>query len=109
MFDEIQFVLKRKGIESGLAIDLLDTYTNIIHMDLDPEVYHEHLNEASEIVNDKKDWPVFIFARHIMEKHQKTYLVSGDKHLNSSEVKKALDNRVMRSKEFLDMMNDSIN
>ncbi len=104
VFDEIQFVLKRKGIEPDLAIDLLDTYRNIIHMDLDPEIYHEFLDEASEKVKDKKDWPIYIFAKQEMEKHHETYLVSGDKHLNTPEVKKALDNRVFKTKEFFKLL-----
>ena len=59
VFYEIQAVLERKGIDSSLAIDLLDTYRNIVHMDLDPEVYDEFLKEASETVDDKKDWPIY--------------------------------------------------
>lgn len=104
VFDEIQLVLKRKGIEPNLAIDLLDTYRNIIHMDLDPGLYHEYLNEASEIVNDKKDWPIYIFAKKEMEKDDETYLVSGDKHLNTPEVRKALDNRALRTRELFKLL-----
>ncbi len=104
VFDEIQLVLKRKGIEPNLAIDLLDTYRNIIHMDLDPEIYHKYLNEVSEIVNDKKDWPIYIFAKKEMDNDDDTYLVSGDKHLNTPEVKIALDNRVFRTKELFKLL-----
>ena len=104
VFDEIQLVLKRKGIEPNLAIDLLDTYRNIVHMDLDPEKYHEFLEEASEKVNDKKDWPIYIFAKQEMEKHTETYLVSGDRHLNTPEVKKTLDNRVFKTKELFKLL-----
>jgi hypothetical protein len=73
-------------------------------MDLDPEVYHENLDEASRIVTDKKDWPIYIFAKQEIEKDEETYLVSGDKHLNTPEVKKALDSRVFKTKEFFRLM-----
>lgn len=104
VFDEIQLVLKRKGIEPSLAIDLLDTYQNIVHMDLDPEKYHETLEEATRLVSDNKDRPVYIFAKQEMEKDEETYLVSGDKHLNTPEVKKALDNRVLKTRELFKLM-----
>ena len=55
-------------------------------------------------VKDKKDWPIYIFAKQEMEKHHETYLVSGDKHLNTPEVKKALDNRVFKTKEFFKLL-----
>ena len=101
VFDEIQAVLKSKGIEPGLAIDLLDTYRNIVHMDLDPKVYDKYVNEASETVSDKKDWPIFIFARNEIRKNKETYLISGDKDLNTPQVKKALENRAFTSRELL--------
>ena len=104
VFDEIQLVLRRKEIEPNLAIDLLDTYRNIIHMDLDTEIYHEYLIEASEIVDDKKDWPIYIFAKKEMENDNETYLVSGDKHLNTPKVKIALDNRVFKTKELFKLL-----
>jgi len=104
VFDEIQLVLKRRGIEPSLAIDLLDTYQNIVHMDLDPEKYHETLEVATQLVSDKKDRPVYIFAKQEMEEDGETYLVSGDKHLNTLEVRKALDNRVFKTKEFFKLM-----
>lgn len=101
VFDEIQAVLKSKGIEPGLAIDLLDTYRNIVHMDLDPKVYHENLEEASQTVKDIKDWPIFIFARNEIRKNKETYLISGDKDLNTPQVKEALENRAFTSRELL--------
>lgn len=104
VFDEIQLVLKRKGIEPSLAVDLLDTYQNIVHMDLDPENYQETLEEAAQLVSDKKDWPVYIFAKQEMEKDEETYFVTGDKHLNTPEVKKTLDNRIFKTKEFFKLM-----
>ncbi len=104
VLEEIQMVLERKGIEPGLAMDLLDTYKNIIHMELEPPIYHQYLDEASKIVRDKKDWPIYIFAKHVMNRHSETYLVSGDKHLNSKKVREALDRRVLRTKEFLDIL-----
>lgn len=104
VFDEIQLVLKRKGIEPNLAVDLLDTYQNIVHMDLDPEKYIETLGEATRLVSDDKDRPVFIFAKQEIEKDRDTFLVSGDRHLNTPEVKKALDDRVFKTKEFFKLM-----
>ena len=104
VFDEIQLVLKRKGIEPNLAVDLLDTYQNIVHMDLDPGKYIETLGEATRLVSDDKDRPVFIFAKQEIEKDRDTFLVSGDGHLNTPEVKKALDNRVFKTKEFFKLM-----
>ncbi|MCK4757976.1 MAG: hypothetical protein KAS67_05970 [Thermoplasmata archaeon] len=104
VFEEMQLVLERKGIEPNLAVDMLDTYRNIIHMDLDPEVYHNYVKEASEIVKDRKDWPIYIFTRIETEKDDETYLVSGDKHLNTSRVKKALNNRALTTKELFKLL-----
>jgi predicted nucleic acid-binding protein len=104
VFDEIQEILRRKGINPGLAIDLLDTYRNILHMDMDPEVYYEHLEEATKIVRDKKDWPIYIFAKTEMKRKKNIYLVSGDKDMNTPQVKKALGNRVLTSKELIKLV-----
>ena len=104
VFDEIQMVLKRKGIDPNLAIDLLDTYRNIVHADLDPEVYHRYLPLANELVADKKDRPVFIFAKQEIERDEDTYLVSGDKDLNTTKVKNALNNRAFKTTELLKLL-----
>ena len=36
VLEEIQLVLERKGIDPELALNLLDTYRNILHMGMDP-------------------------------------------------------------------------
>ena len=104
VLEEIQLVLERKGINPELALNLLDTYRNIIHMGMGPEAYHDIRPLASELVSDRKDWPMFVFAKLLMENHGLTFLVSGDSDLNSEQVRKALYGRAMRAREFLEIM-----
>lgn len=103
VLEEIQLVLERKGIDPELALDLLDTYQNITHMGMDPKIYHEIRPLASELISDRKDWPVFVFAKLLIDNHGLTFLVSGDGDLTSEQVRKALHGRAMRAREFLGM------
>ncbi len=101
VLDEIQAILQKKGIESGLVIDLLDTYRNIVFMELDVKDYQRFEEEATEVIRDRKDLPVYIFARTMIEKDRDVYLVTGDNDFYVDAVKKSLNNRVLRTKDLL--------
>jgi putative PIN family toxin of toxin-antitoxin system len=101
VLDEIQEVLRRNHIDTGLVIDLLDTYQNIHFMELSETDYRKYESEACEKVRDIKDWPIFIFCLVHLTNDENAYLVSGDKDLQTEVVKKVLKNRVLRTKDIM--------
>ena len=101
VYDELKAVFSRKSIDFDLVIDLLDTYQNICIDDIetltDPEI-----SLATELISDPKDRPIFIYVHRRISASANVFFVSGDKVFFNKDVLKSLDNRVFRSKEFIE-------
>lgn len=101
VYDELKAVFSRKDIDFELVTDLLDTYRNINIDDIE-ELTDEEISLAIQLISDPKDRPIFIFVHRKVLESNNVFFVSGDKVFFNEEVLKSLDNRVFRSKEFIE-------
>ena len=103
VYIEAKSIFLKKNINPKLLDDFLDTFENIEFLKIE-EPSQEELNLSKKLVTDKKDRPIFIFANRSITAQKNVYLVTGDKHLMTDEIKKKLDNRVRRTREINDNM-----
>ncbi len=100
---ELLGVFNRKGLSSRRANRPIH-YSNIqIVEDIEYEKddnFHAHLEKAKMLVSDPKDRPIFVFARVFMSNNPDAFLVTGDEHLLTKEVRGVL--KVMKPRKFLE-------
>jgi predicted nucleic acid-binding protein len=102
VYDELKAVFKRKGVDFGLVIDLLDTFHNIAIEDIEEELTEEEIQSAIELISDPKDRPIFIFVHRKVLASNNVFFVSGDKVFFKENVMEAFDNRVYYTKDFIE-------
>jgi predicted nucleic acid-binding protein len=104
VYDEIRSVFQRKNINSKLITSFLETFHNIrlVERDISKEV--QTIKIAEQVVSDRKDRPIFVFAKTLMEKDDTVFLVSSDKHLLNAKVNSKLFGRVRKTKQMLQLI-----
>ena len=98
---ELEVVFKRKDIPFAIVFDLLETYRNVDISELE-EINTDEIDLAWEIITDRKDRPIFIFALKKIESDENTFFVSGDKGFFTQPVSDALHNRVFTTKDMIE-------
>ncbi len=62
----------------------------------------EFFGPAAELVRDRKDWPVFAFAKFILSSGAVDYVVTGDDDLLTPAVREALDRKIVTVRELFE-------
>jgi len=101
VYDELKTVFLRKGINFELVIDLLDTYRNIYIEDIE-ELTDDEISLAVQMISDPKDRPIFIFVHRKILASNSVFIVSGDNVFFTEDVVNIFNNRVYRTKEFIE-------
>ncbi|MCS4541290.1 MAG: PIN domain-containing protein [Euryarchaeota archaeon] len=104
VYDETRAAFEKRGINPQLVTDFLDTFHNIHIEERDILGETKTIRKAEEIVRDRKDIPVFVFAKVVMGEDENTYLVSGDEDLLTSLVKEELFGRVKKARMMLKLI-----
>lgn len=60
----------------------------------------ELFDEAKRLVRDESDWPVFAFAKHLVENNVVTVFLTGDNDLLTVQVRRALDEKILSPSEL---------
>jgi len=97
----LKTVFLRKGINFELVIDLLDTYRNIYIEDIE-ELTDDEISLAVQMISDPKDRPIFIFVHRKILASNSVFFVSGDNVFFTEDVVNIFNNRVYRTKEFIE-------
>ena len=72
-----------------------------VHIITDRSYYSkEEFASAGKLVRDKKDVPVYVFAKKMLSLKKIDYFVTGDKDLLEEKVKKSLDWKMISIREF---------
>ena len=103
VLDEMKHIFLKKKIEFKLILDLMETYENIAIDNLD-NFTHKEIELARKLINDPEDRPIFIYAHRLINRDRNAFLISGDMGFFKEAVKKALNDRILRTKEFLDLI-----
>ena len=106
VLEEMKEVFKRKNLDFALVSDLLDTYNNIHVCEL-VDLKEGEIKSAKELVEDKEDRPIFVFALRMINEYESTYFVSGDKGFFKEKVKKSLNFKIIKTKEFIKIVKPS--
>ena len=100
VLEEMKEIFKRKKLEFTFVTELLDTYNNISIHELIP-LNTEEIILAKRLIDDMEDRPIFIFALRMIDEHENTYFVSGDKGFFKDKVKEALKFKVLKTRELI--------
>ena len=103
VMDEMEEILHRKDIDFHVVLDLLDTYNNVGTEELE-QLTIDEIELAKRLIADQKDRPIFIFAYRKIKENPNTFFVSGDKGFFKDDVQRILNYRVLRTREFIDMI-----
>jgi len=106
VLEELKEVFKRKNLDFALVSDLLDTYNNIHVCEL-VDLEEGEIKSAKKLIDDKEDRPIFVFALRMIKEHENIYFVSGDKGFFKEKVKKSLNYKVVKTKEFIKIVKPS--
>ncbi len=103
VLEEMREIFKRKNLDFAFVSELLDTYDNIYIHEL-VDLNEEEIKLAKRLIDDLEDRPIFIFALRMIDEHENTYFVSGDKGFFKEKVKEALKFKVLKTREFIKMI-----
>lgn len=104
VYEETKLVFERKNIDSKLINGFLETFHNIHLIEVNIAEEHELIALAKRFVQDRKDRPIFVVAKKIMERDKTTFLVSGDEDLLTEKVNNELYGRVKRTVQMLRLL-----
>lgn len=103
VLEEMKEIFKRKNMDFTFVSELLDTYNNIfVHELLD--LNEEEIKSSKKLIDDPEDRPIFIFALRMINQHENTYFVSGDKGFFKNKVKEALRFKILKTREFIEIV-----
>ena len=103
VIEEIRAVFLKKDLDIGLVYDLLDNINNITISSIG-EIITDEISLSRKVIDDPADRPIFIFAKRQIQVYEDSYLISGDKGFFKPTVKNHLDNRILRTREFIDLI-----
>lgn len=107
IFDELKEVLKRNNLPVNDLLAAIDYYRiEIIQnriVEEDPR-FKIFLKESKTLINDPKDRPIYVFSKMLIKEDKDTYLVTGDKDLQTGKVRRALNNQVLRTSDLLGLI-----
>ena len=105
VLDELKEIYQKRDMDFHLVLELLENIDNI-YIDELKDITEEEVQLAKRIIPDLKDRPIFIYSKRMTHKYRDIYLVSGDKGFFKKEVSKELDYRVLRTREFIEMITE---
>lgn len=106
VIDELIKIMKRKKFNHKLIFEFLERINNVFITDIE-DITKKEINLSIELISDRKDRPIFIYVLRMIKEEKNVYFVTGDKIFFKPKVKKALKNRVLRTREFIDMIQTS--
>lgn len=101
--DELAAVARRKQLPAR-PLELFYSLRNV-HVITDASYYSRaEFANASKLVRDAEDVPVFVFAKKMLSAGKIEWFVTGDKDLLEEGVRTALENKIISLSEFNDIL-----
>lgn len=104
-FEELKAIQSVKGLDIQNVILFLETYQNIQKKEVG-DIPDNTALLAKALLSDEGDRPIFAYVHKQITGGTDCYLVTGDKHLLTAEVKTALKGHVSTVSDFIQSWDD---